>query len=509
MKKRLLYSFIVVIFAVFCLNLAIFADDYYNLTILETNDTHAHLEPFKYRNSENLSGGIASRATLIKSIRAKNKNILLLDAGDFSQGTLYYNLYKGYPDLDIMKTIGYDAIELGNHEFDEGSAKLEKLIQSTTTPILCSNIKFKNSEYLNTRVKPYIIKDVNGLKVGIIGVITNNLHNVTANADDTSVYNNIYVVNKLVQELKPKTDVIIVLSHSGYQSDLTMARKISGIDVIAGGHSHTKLNTSRKIDNTLIIQTGEFGLNLGELDLNIKNHTISAYKYKLIPVNPSIYEDNEIKAKITELAYAVNKLKTTPIGEFLTPLELDDLKVEVRNTNISTLVGDAIRAKFPDISLVVINSGSFRISRDMTGKVTKADFMELLPFDNKIVTAKISGYDLKRILEKSARLLPEKKKSFLQTYGIDYNVNLNKYYPNRISALKIGNVPVEPNKYYTIAINDFLLKGGDGYSEFRLLKDKSVSDIVLRDAIIDYVLAKKQLNLKMMDNIKYINDEVK
>ncbi|MFA5713608.1 MAG: metallophosphoesterase [Bacteroidales bacterium] len=252
-----------------------------DLVILHTNDTHSNIEPHRSGINQGL-GGFQRISNYISYVRDNHKSVLLLDAGDFNQGTPYYTLFGGKVEVEIFNAIGYDAGALGNHEFDDGQESLAKRIKELNYPILCANYNFKGTP-LEGVVEPYTIIERGGKRVAIIGVLVNLKGFVAQRAIEGLHYQNpIGVVNKLAKRLRDKErcDLVIVLSHLGYTSrdpkrvsDLDLAKESRGVDIIIGGHSHTFLEKPTEVKNregkTVIVnQTGALGVYVGRLDLS-------------------------------------------------------------------------------------------------------------------------------------------------------------------------------------------------------------------------------------------------
>lgn len=249
------------------------------LVLLHTNDVHSRIEPIPEDGSRNAGlGGVARRKTLIDSIRKENENVLLLDAGDAFQGTPYFNFFGGELEFKLMSKLGYDAVTLGNHDFDNGIEGIEKNLPNTNFPLLIANYDFKNNS-LNERFKPYKIFQKQGIKIGVFGIgieldglVLEKLHQKTIYQDPVEKS------KEIVNELKrKKCDLIVCLSHLGYKyndnkvSDIALANKVSGIDLIIGGHTHTFLDKPVTVTNnegfsTLINQVGFAGINLGKVE---------------------------------------------------------------------------------------------------------------------------------------------------------------------------------------------------------------------------------------------------
>lgn len=252
------------------------------LVILHTNDTHSQVEPTdKSTLPTSDMGGYARRMGVIKKIRSEEKNVLLLDAGDFSQGTPYFNFYNGRIEVDAMNKMGYDAGTLGNHEFDNGIDTLAVILRNAKFPVLSSNYDISNTP-LRDIINPYLIIGKFGLRIGIMALNVQPKSLIIESNYKGLTYNDpVEVANKMADYLKKekKCDLIICLSHLGGDknakevNDFEIARKSSNIDVIIGGHSHTMLENAReksiKGKNVIIAQVGKSGLYLGKIELEL------------------------------------------------------------------------------------------------------------------------------------------------------------------------------------------------------------------------------------------------
>ncbi len=250
------------------------------ITILHTNDVHSHIDPFPANHAKNPnSGGVSRRASLVNEIRAKEKNVLLVDAGDIFQGTPYFNYYEGELEIKLMSLMKYDLATLGNHDFDNGLEGFEKQLKHAKFDFVNSNYDFKNT-ILDQRIKPYKIFNIDDVKIGFfgIGIELNGLVGKKM-YKETKYLDPIEVTTSIVHELKKehRCDLIICLSHLGYEyknskiSDIKLAKATKDIDLIIGGHTHTFLEKPVIHENTLgkkvlINQVGCYGLNLGRID---------------------------------------------------------------------------------------------------------------------------------------------------------------------------------------------------------------------------------------------------
>lgn len=251
-----------------------------HLTILHTNDTHSHIDPFPESDPRNANrGGVARRATLIEQIRQENPNTLLFDAGDIFQGTPYFNFYGGELEFKLMSMMKYDAATIGNHEFDNGIEGLYAQMPHAGFDFVISNYDFSNT-LMDGLTKPYKIIEKNGIKTGVFGLGIELDGLVTKSMYKETVYlNPVEITQDMVKTFREekKCDLVICLSHIGYEyrsnriSDIRLAQQTSGIDLIIGGHTHTFLPKPVIVQNkegkdTLINQVGFGGINLGRID---------------------------------------------------------------------------------------------------------------------------------------------------------------------------------------------------------------------------------------------------
>jgi 5'-nucleotidase len=268
------------------------------ITLLHTNDTHSRIEPFgPGSGSLTGKGGIARRATLVKQIRRATPNVLLLDAGDVFQGTPFFNQYKGLLEFKLMSMCGYDAGTLGNHDFDNGVDGLVAAMSEARFPILNCNLDAKGAPGLAAQLHPWIVKDLPGVKVGLAGVCVDFKGLVSAeNHLGVDWRDPVQALKPIVRHLREVegVDLVVLLSHLGYDrqgddiDDLNLARLVPGLDVIIGGHTHTFMDAPVKVANaegeTAIFQVGFGGVNLGRMDLVVREGVKLAAAGRAVPV---------------------------------------------------------------------------------------------------------------------------------------------------------------------------------------------------------------------------------
>lgn len=280
--KNITYRYLVGVLFLFLLTVEVEAKKI-KLVILHTNDTHSQVEPTEKSTLKTSNmGGYARRIGVINKIRSEEKNVLLLDAGDFSQGTPYFNFYNGRIEVDALNRMKYDAVTLGNHEFDNGIDTLAVILRNAKFPIVSSNYDVKSTP-LNSLVQPYLILKRFGLRIGIMAVNVDPKSLIIESNYRGLIYKDpIHTANEMATFLKKekKCDLIICLSHLGSDAkakevnDFQVARETRYIDVIIGGHSHTMLENAKETNldgrKVVIAQVAKSGLYLGKIELNLK-----------------------------------------------------------------------------------------------------------------------------------------------------------------------------------------------------------------------------------------------
>ncbi|MBO8161240.1 MAG: bifunctional UDP-sugar hydrolase/5'-nucleotidase [Thermosipho sp. (in: Bacteria)] len=495
MGKLKLFVLIFVIIAI-----SLFAT---KVTIFHINDTHGHAWPFsEYHNPD--IGGFAVIASIINEEKAINPNVLFLHAGDINTGVPESDLLNALPDIFALNRMKLDAIAVGNHEFDKERAVLEYQMGIAKFPFLSANI-YKDGKPFFT---PYIIKNVGGIKVAIFGLTTEETAILEPLfSSDLEFRNAIEVAKELVPELRKQADVVVALTHLGmgmehagnYTTSEQLAAAVDGIDVIIDGHSHTKLEEAKVINNTIVVQAWEWGKIVGKLELDVENGKIENWKWTPIPVNLKIYKGKdengnsiyEFVGKPYEEAISIKvpldvfkkmgaERLDTVIGE--TKVLLDGERAHVRSgdTNLGHLITDAMIWKTgADVALQ--NGGGIRASIE-PGKITIRDILTVLPFGNTVYVMKLKGSELMKVLEYAATI-PEGKGAFLHVSGLTWKSEEGKV----VEAL-INGEPIDPEKVYIVVTNNYMAGGGDGYS---MLKENMGSGydtgFVLADVVVEYI----------------------
>ena len=272
-KEKTLLTFFFILFISF----SAFGQQDKKLILLQTSDVHSRLEPINQEGDRNYDkGGFVRRATFVKEFRKEHPDMLLFDCGDISQGTPYYNMFRGEVEVKLMNEMGYDAMTIGNHEFDFDLDNMALLFKMAKFPVVCSNYNL-DATVLKDLVKPYVILKRFGLKIGVFGLGAKPEGLIQANKCVGVVYEDpIEVSNKVAALLKEKgCDLVVCLSHLGIQMDRELVAKTRNIDVILGGHSHTFMKGPENYQNVdgkevPVMHTGKSGVRVGRLNLTLK-----------------------------------------------------------------------------------------------------------------------------------------------------------------------------------------------------------------------------------------------
>ncbi|MGE7919917.1 bifunctional metallophosphatase/5'-nucleotidase [Viridibacillus sp. NPDC093762] len=514
---------------------------------MHTNDTHAHLD------------NIAKRTTAIKNVRAKKPNALLLDAGDVFSGTLYFNEFQGKADLAFMNLLRYDAMTFGNHEFDlgsspEGHQALANFIKGANFPFISANVDFSadkrftglftdliSSKPEKGKIYNGIIKEINGEKVGIFGLTTEETKDISS--PGSIVFENyIKEAEKAVKAFEGQgVDKIIALTHIGYDdnakidNDLILASTVKGIDVIVGGHSHTQLNkpvvvgqdnNNKTKDPTVIVQAYQYSDYLGTVDVEFDS------KGKVITTNgeliklSSLADDAEAANLLKKYADKIKEVSSKAVGaEALSELSnprTSDTGISVRNseTALGNIITDGMLAKAiaqtknSNIIMALQNGGGIRSNID-AGDITVGEVISVLPFGNTLATMTLTGAELKRAFEISFKESPKESGGFLHVSGAKVEYDSSKPVGKRVISIKYKDkannyTEIKDEVSYTVATNAFTAKGGDGYDVFKKAYEEGrVTDLGLSDweNLAEHLASLKKINPTIEGRIVDVSEE--
>ncbi len=439
-----------------------------NFTILHTNDNHG-----RFWTNKNGEWGMAARMTLVSRIRAEVEaaggHVLLFSGGDINTGVPESDMQDAVPDFKGMKLLDYDAMAVGNHEFDNPREILKMQQELAGFPFLSANILYKESG--KHAFEPYTTFQLGDVKIGVLGLTTMDTPKLS-NPDymtDLKFITPVEAASKIVPELRKTTDVVIAITHIGHfqnaehgvnaPGDVTLARSVDGIDMIVGGHSQDALFKPDLQNGTLIVQAHEWGRYVGRADFEYRNGKLSLLDYKLIPVN---HKDNITLAQDPKMAEMLApyqekgaKLVQQIVGYVDERLAGDRDKVRFGYTNLGTLIASAMMEK-TDADLAVMNSGGIRASID-AGEISYRDILTVAPFGNALAYVNMTGKEVVDYL-KIVAAQPVDTGAFAHFKGVEMVIDGDK-----VDVKSIGGQPVDMDKTYRMALINFSAKGGDGY----------------------------------------------
>ncbi len=480
MTRKLLVT-IVSLFLVLSIPSLFFAEE---LTILHANDTHSHLYPFGPNDSY---GGIDRMSFLIKDIKRRNGNVLTFHAGDVFVGSFAFNKYLGYPELKIMESL-YDAMSLGNHEFDLGLDALAAIVggalageSPVTLPMLCANITLPEGHPLGVFVKPYIVLEVGGLKVGVTGVVNTDQYNYSSEVYPL-LTNPFQAAGEAAYALRSAgCNLVICVSHLGKAYDVYGLSQVPGIDIIVGGHSHDALSEPITAGGKIIAQAGEYGMYLGELKVNVENGGASLVDYKLHPIDRRVKRDFSLLPTLMALRLGILRdPRFGPVYEKTIARAFWNLEERWeegnpnRDTALGNLVTDAIRHGVSRLGYPVdaaLEANGYIATRIYKGRVVGNDILRSIPYGYdpesglgfKIEVVLLAGVQILGGLEYTVSYVENTDELSMQSSGLTFEYDSSKppAPPGQLSrinpaSVKINGVPINPTGLYWIALSEQL-----------------------------------------------------
>ncbi|ASW42439.1 5'-nucleotidase C-terminal domain-containing protein [Clostridium isatidis] len=473
-----------------------------DITILHTNDTHGRVK------ADSSIIGIDTISAIKKSIN----NSILVDVGDTLHGLPFATMNKGEDIVALMKLAGYDVMTPGNHDFNYGYERLLELADMASTglnsfPIISANVIKDNTTLLDANY----IKEVDGVKLGFFGLTTPETAFKTNpnNVKGLEFASPIESAKKQVEELKAKgADIIVALAHIGTDESseivsTMIAKEVEGIDIIIDGHSHSNYPTGFEADNgTLIVSTGEYGANLGQVIITFNKDTnkITNKIASLIPKATAATQnpDEIVAQKIEEINEAQNAILSKVVG--VSKVVLDGARENVRTgeTNLGNLITDAM-LYVTGAEIAITNGGGIRATIN-AGEITKQDVVSVLPFGNFIVTKYLTGAQIKDILEHGVKDYPATAGHFPHVAGINFVFDAEKAPGERIVSIKINGKDIDMDAKYLVAANDFMAAGGDDYPHFKDVKTENEFQ-ALDEALEEYIKYLGEVNYSKEDRI--------
>ena len=502
-------------------------DKTYRITILHTNDHHGRF----WKNSDG-EYGMAAQKTVVDQVRAEvaasGGHMLLLSGGDINTGVPESDLQDAVPDFKGMNMLGFDAMAVGNHEFDKPLFVLKMQRDLAKFPMLAANIYDRGERMF----APYKIFSLGGVRVGVMGLTTEDTAKMVSpdNVKNIEFRSVVAEAAKVVPELRGKADVVIAATHMGHyengnhgtqaEGDVEMARAVKGIDLIVGGHTQNPAcmkaenvldreyvpGTDCKPDRqngTWIVQAHEWGKYVGRADFEYRNGEFKLVKYALIPINlmknvkaadgktskvpytVAIAEDKEMLAMLTPYQEFGQQKLNVEIGSTDGRLEGDRAVVRAKPASMGVLIGRAMMDK-THADFAVVNSGGVRESLP-AGKLTYKDVLKVQPFSNTVATVDLTGTEALAYLNAAAKMSVGSG-AFPQFAGVNLLIT-----GNAVTSATVKGAPIDPAKTYRMTVNNFQAAGGDGYPKLTTHKSYVDTGFVDADVLKAYIAARSPI----------------
>lgn len=495
-----------------------------DVTLIYTNDLHAHVEPYKVpwiADGKRDVGGWANITTLVKEEKSKSKATWFFDAGDYFTGPYISSLTKGKAIIDIMNTMPFDAVTIGNHEFDHGWDNTLLQLSQAKFPVVQGNIFYQNSSKLFWD-KPYTIIEKDGVKIGVIG-----LHGVFAFNDTVSAATRVGIeardeikwLQSYLDELKGKVDLTVLLVHEGtparqssmggtdvrraLDKDIQTASQVKGLDILITGHAHVGTPEPIKVGNTLILSTDSGGIDVGKLVLDYTQpHQFTIKNFELKTLYADEWKPDPQTKRVID---GWNKKLDEEVQQTVAQSPVELTRAYGESASLGNLAADALLAAAgKDTQLALTNSGGIR-DEIPSGAITMGSIISAFPFPNELATMDLTGKQLRALMEHSASL----SNGVLQvSKGLEMKYDSSKPIGQRVVVLTLNGKPIEDATVYHIATQSFLADGGDGFTTFTEGKARNTTGgYNVSNAVIDYfkagnIITDEQLNDKRVADVK-------
>lgn len=523
----------------------------FQLTILHTNDVHSRFEQYTLHDGRcprdfdgNCFGGLARRSTMIKRTRNESENVILLDAGDQYQGTPWFFYYKGKAACHFMNHLRYDAMSLGNHEFDNDIEGLIPFLTNVTFPVVCANINSDKVPELNGLIDRSTVLRFGRQRIGVVGYLTKETP-ALAKTGKLIFEDEVKSVQKEVDRLtEDGVNIIIGLGHAGFVVDKDIATKVKGMDIVIGGHTNTFLYTgsppSTEIpegpyplvvtqengEKVLVLEAFAFGKYLGYLQATFNDDgKVVKWNGNPILLDKSVEQDSEIEEELSSWSEGVQTSYSSVVGSTSVHLDGKFESCRLQECVLGNLITDAMvdhyhgngSGKWTKLRIAVMNGGGIR-SSIAKGNITYGDVLQAMPFGNGIDIVELLGNDLIKVLEFSVADYSLTKRSgrFLQVSGLIVTYDLRKESLVRVQKVMVVCEKckdrhfdrIDVNTVYQVALPSYLVSGGDGFSVIsKLYKQHYNLDDIDSNIVVDYLKNHSPVHPELENRIILITNE--
>ncbi len=509
------------------------------LTFLHTADVHSRLLPYRaqlFATDQRLGlsqdaepfGGIARIAHVIKRQRAMGDRVVYVDSGDCFQGAPIFNAFRGEVEIRSLSHLVPDAVVIGNHEFDEGVVNYaHQLADWATFPVIAANYWLEPDNPLIPYVQPVSIADVRGVKVGFIGVANfSSISSITDVGNSIGVIplNNTEEIQKWIDVLRPQVDLIVAVSHAGLHEDEDIIQHTTGLDIVFGGHLHIVLEPPKVVEDAcgrgvLLVHSGAFAKYVGQLDVitrpgervyadakfddpqcaaNRVGREIVAHDYTLFPIDSRTPEDPLTLDLVEPYRLKLNQAIDLQTVYGFTPRLIHRFDFDGGDSPLGNFVAEAIRKRaWADFGM----TNSLGIRTDLfPGPITLDDLFNVFPFNNSITTMYLSGRDIQALLDFATRRAAGRGcATQIQVAGIGFTMNCGTGHAENIYLTNCGDPniedrslctkePLDPDRIYEMATNDYIAEGGSGFTVLKINNTQVDTGVQLRDAVLEDIV---------------------
>jgi 5'-nucleotidase len=413
-------------------------------------------------------GGFARVATLRKEIMAKQPNTIFLFAGDTLSPSVASRTFRGKQMIAAWNAVSLDYATLGNHEFDFGTNVLLDRIAESKFKWICANVVDKRTGKIWAGLDPYVIRDVGGVKVGILGLLTPDTLKSSRPGPQIDIVDPCTTAQKYVPEMRAAgAQVIVALTHLALSQDKEVARCVP-VDLIVGGHEHVILQSV--VNGAPILKAGSDARHLGRIDIDYseEDKKVRSVDWELIPVTDNVPEEPSVVTVVNEYEGKLEAELQQPVGETTVVLNALQADNQHKETNLGSFVADAYKEE-TGADVVIINGGSIRSNQLYgPGKLTRRDVLSILPFENPVVKIEVTGKTIREALEHGVAQVGKKSDGrFPQVAGLRFGYDASKPIGERVLSVSVGGRPLDEKELYSLATNTYVISGGDGYAMFK------------------------------------------
>ncbi|MGB7220095.1 MAG: bifunctional UDP-sugar hydrolase/5'-nucleotidase [Vicinamibacterales bacterium] len=455
------------------------------VTLLQLNDIYSTLPV-------NGLGGLARIATLKQQLTAAGSTPLLVLAGDFLSPSVASSIFKGEQMIAALNAAGLDLATLGNHEFDFGKDVLIQRMSEAKWQWVVSNVIDRTTGRPVGGAAPYVVRTIGGLKVGFIGLCLTTSEISRGNLTGLRLVDPVAAAAQYLPALRRQgANVIVAITHLKLADDRELARRFPQIDLIIGGHEHEPVTTT--VNRTLISKAGSDGKWVARIDVGRRpnNRTVERF-YELVSITSALADEPRTAEVIRSYEDRLSKDLEVVVGTTSVPLDSEDTRVRSSETNLGNFVADAVRAD-AGTDVAIVNAGGIRGDRLYpAGPLTRRTLVEIHTFGNLICTIALPGRVLLQALNHGVARLPAAAGQFPQVSGLTMTIDPRGPPGDRVRDVRVGGQPLDLGRTYSVAIPDYLLKGGDNYTVFagqRVLVTPEAGRLML-DALEKYVSAR-------------------